>query len=293
MAKRRAITGYLFISPWIIGFLAFTLFPIVAVFLLSFSKYGVFDKPRWIGLTNYAKMFTGDRLFGIALGNTLYYVLVSVPLHVAAGFLLAMGLNAKIRGVTLYRTLFYVPAIVPSVAGSLLFVWLFQPRIGLVNWFLSLFGVKGINWLGRPEWAKPAIIIMSMWRVGGGMIVYLAGLQSIPEHLYEAAEIDGANSWQKFWNVTVPMMTPTIFFNLVMGLINSFQVFETAYIATGGGPLNATLFYLLHLYNEGFQDFEMGYASALAWFLFIIILLLTLLLFRSGQSWVHYEAEGR
>jgi multiple sugar transport system permease protein len=185
-----------------------------------------------------------------------------------------------------------VPSIVPQVAGVLLFVWLFQPQIGLVNWMLDLVGLRGPNWLGRPEWAKPAIIIMSLWGVGGGMIIYLAGLQSIPQHLYEAAQIDGANEWSQFWAVTVPMMTPTIFFNLVMGMINSFQVFTTAYIATGGGPMNATLFYMLYLYNSGFQDFKMGYASALAWILFALVLLLTLLIFRSSASWVYYESGG-
>ncbi|MGQ9631624.1 MAG: carbohydrate ABC transporter permease [bacterium] len=291
-STRRALTGYLFISPWIVGLLTFTLIPILAVFVLSFTRYGVFDTPKWVGLTNYKKILTGDRLFPISLINTLYYVSLTVPLRVVIGFLLALGLNAKIRGVTLYRTFFYVPSIVPQVAAVTLFIWLFQPQIGLLNFLLSLVGVKGPNWLGRPEWAKPAIVIMSMWSVGGTMIVYLAGLQSIPHHLYEAAEIDGANWWHKFWSVTVPMMTPTIFFNLIMGLIGSFQVFTTAYVATGGGPVNSTLFYLLYLYRSGFQDFRMGYASALAWILFLLVLLLTLLLFRSSQSWVYYEAGG-
>ncbi len=292
-SKRRNITGYAFLSPWLIGLLTFTLFPVVAVFVLSFTRYGVFDTPAWEGLANYRKIFD-DRYFWISLGNTAYYVFLSVPLHVAVGFLLALGLNAKVRGVTLYRALFYVPSIVPQVAGVLLFTWLFQPQIGLVNYLLRLVGMQGPNWLGRPEWAKPAIIIMGMWGVGGGMIVYLAGLQSIPQHLYEAAEIDGANEWHQFWAVTVPMMTPTIFFNVVMGLINSFQVFTTAYVATNGGPMNSTLFYMLYLYQMGFQEFRLGYASALAWILFVLVLLLTLLVFRSGQSWVYYEAgEGR
>ncbi len=170
---------------------------------------------------------------------------------------------------TIFRTLFYVPSIVPQVASVLLFVWLFQPQIGLVNFLLDFLGLRGPNWLGRPEWAKPAIIIMGLWGLGGGMIVYLAGLQSIPEHLYEAAQIDGANTWHQFWAVTVPMMTPTIF-NLVMGVINSFQVFTTAYIATSGGPVNSTLFYMLYLYNTGFREFKMGCASALAWILFVL-----------------------
>jgi multiple sugar transport system permease protein len=286
------LTGYLFISPWLVGLLTFTLFPILAVFFLSFTRYGVFDSPTWVGLTNYQKIFADDRLFKISLINTLYYVGLSVPLHVGVGFLLALGLNAKLIGQTIFRTFFYVPSIVPQVAGVLLFVWLFQPQIGLINYFLGLIGVNGPNWLGRPEWAKPAIIIMSMWGVGGGMIIYLAGLQSIPQHLYEAAEIDGANGWHKFRNVTVPMMTPTIFFNVIVGLIGSFQVFTTAYVATGGGPLNSTLFYVLYLYRRAFQDFAMGYASAMAWILFVLVLLLTLVVFRSSSSWVYYESGG-
>ena len=291
-SRRRAITGYAFISPWLIGLLTFTLIPILIVFYLGFTKYGVFDSPEWVGLANYRRIFTDDRLFRVSSLNTLYYVVISVPLQITVGFLLALGLNAKLRGVTLFRTLFYVPAIVPQVAGVLLFVWLFQPQIGLVNWMLGLLGLNGPNWLGRPEWAKPAIIIMSLWGVGASMIIYLAGLQSIPQHLYEAAQIDGANGWKQFWHVTVPMMTATIFFNLVMGVINSFQVFTTAYIATGGGPMNSTLFYMLYLYNSGFQDFKMGYASALAWILFTLVLLLTLLIFRSSSSWVYYESGG-
>jgi multiple sugar transport system permease protein len=292
LAKRRAVTGYLFITPWIIGLLAFTMIPIIAVFVLSFTRFGVFDSPVWVGLDNYRRIFAEDRLFRLSLGNTAYYVFVSVPLHVSLGFLLAVLLNSKVFGVTFFRALFYVPSIVPQVAGVLLFVWLFQPQIGLLNYLLRLVGIPGPNWLGRPEWAKPAIIIMSLWGVGGGMIIYLAGLQSIPEHLYEAAEIDGANAWRRFWAVTVPMMTPTIFFNLVMGLINSFQVFTTAYVATGGGPVNSTLFYMLYLYRRSFQDFRMGYASSLAWILFIIVLALTAVVFRSSSSWVYYESGG-
>lgn len=289
LSKRQAITGYLFISPWFLGLLLFTLFPILAVFYLSFTRYGVFDPPKWVGLSNYVRIFTDDRFFNISLGNTLYYVLVRVPVGIIAAFLLALGLNSSVRGVTIFRTLFYVPSIVPQVAGVLLFVWLFRPQTGLVNFALHLLGIQGPNWLGRPEWAKPAIIIMSMWGIGGSMIIYLAGLQAIPEQQYEAAEIDGANIWQRFWAVTVPMMTPTIFFNLIMGIIGTFQVFATAYVATQGGPMNATLFYMLYLYRTGFQDFKMGYASALAWILFLLVLALTLVIFRSSASWVYYE----
>jgi multiple sugar transport system permease protein len=286
---RRALLGYAFISPWLIGLVAFTAGPILAVLYFSFSEYSIFSAPEWIGLANYREAFGGDRLFPIAIWNTLFYVGLSVPLNLVCGFALALALNARLRGLTLFRTLFYVPAIVPTVAATIVFVWLFDPNLGLINYGLGLVGVRGPNWFGAEEWAKPAIVLLTLWHVGGGMIIYLAGLQGIPAHLYEAAAIDGATRWARLRHVTVPMMTPTIFYNLIVGIIGSFQVFATAYIATGGGPRNATLFYVLHVYRVAFQDFQLGYASALAWILFMIVLLLTLVVFRTGRSWVHYE----
>jgi len=278
---RRALLGYAFISPWLIGFLCFTLGPILAVFYFSFSQYSIFSAPHLIGLQNYLKAFTGDRLFPVALLNTLYYVGVAVPLDLLGGFALALALNARLRGITVFRTLFYIPAIVPTVAATIVFVWLFDPNLGLINYVLSLGGINGPNWLGSATWAKPAIVLLSLWHVGGSMIIYLAGLQGIPEHLYEAAAIDGANRWEKLLHV--------ILYNAVIGVIGSFQVFATAYIATGGGPRNATLFFVLYIYQKAFQDFSLGYASALAWILFLLILVFTLVLFRSSRSWVHYE----
>src|SRR5579884_2786571 len=288
-ARRRALLGYAFISPWLIGLLAFTAGPILAVFYFSFTDYSIFSPPEWVGLANYGQAFGGDRLVPIALGNTLFFVGLSVPLNLVAGFALALALNAKLRGIAAYRTLFYVPAIVPTVAATIVFVWLFDPNLGLVNFGLGLLGVRGPNWFGSEDWAKPAIVLLGLWHVGGGMVIYLAGLQGIPTRLYEAASLDGANWLAKLRHVTIPMMTPTIFYNLVVGIIGSFQVFATAYIATGGGPRNATLFYVLHIYRVGFQDFKLGYASALAWLLFLIVMALTLIVFRSGRSWVHYE----
>ena len=291
-ARRRTFLGYLFLSPWLVGLLAFTLFPILAVFGLGFMEYGIFGRPTWIGLQNYRDILTNDRLFLTTLGNTLYFVALSVPLSTVIGFLLAVALNTRLIGQTLFRTAFYVPSIVPQVAAVLLFVWLFHPQIGLINFALDLLGLDGPNWLGRPQWAKPAIVIMGLWGVGGGMIIYLAGLQSIPQHLYEAAEIDGATEMRRFLMITIPLMTPTLFYNLIIGIIGSFQVFVTAYVATQGGPLNSTLFYVLYLYRYGFEEFRLGYASALAWILFLLVLALTVVVFRSSSSWVYYESGG-
>jgi multiple sugar transport system permease protein len=290
--RRRTLLGYLFLSPWLLGLLAFTLFPILAVFGLGFMKYGIFGRPTWIGIQHYRDIFTDDRLFLTTLGNTLYFVALSVPLSTVIGFLLAVALNTRLIGQTIFRTAFYVPSIVPQVAAVLLFVWLFHPQIGLINFALDLLGLEGPNWLGRPQWAKPAIVIMGLWGVGGGMIIYLAGLQSIPQHLYEAAEIDGATEMRRFLTITIPMMTPTLFYNLVIGIIGSFQVFVTAYVATQGGPLNSTLFYVLYLYRYAFEEFKLGYASAMAWILFLLVLALTVVVFRSSSSWVYYESGG-
>lgn len=290
--RRRTLLGYLFLSPWLLGLLAFTLFPILAVFGLGFMQYGIFGRPTWVGFQNYTDIFTNDRLFLTTLGNTLYFVALSVPLSTVIGFLLAVALNTRLIGQTIFRTAFYVPSIVPQVAGVLLFVWLFHPQIGLINFALDLLGLEGPNWLGRPQWAKPAIVIMGLWGVGGGMIIYLAGLQSIPQHLYEAAEIDGATEMRRFLTITIPMMTPTLFYNLIIGIIGSFQVFVTAYVATQGGPLNSTLFYVLYLYRYAFEEFKLGYASAMAWILFLLVLALTVVVFRSSSSWVYYESGG-
>ena len=299
MARLEAIHGYMFISPWLLGVLFFTLGPMLAGLYFSFTRYEILSPPRWVGLDNYAKILGGsDPLVVKSLYNTLYYVAFSVPLGLIAGFSMALLLNQKLVGIAFFRTSFYMPSIVPTVASVALWMWLLHGRFGLINMALALIGVRGPAWLTDPNWTKPALILWSLWGVGGGMIIYLAGLQSISDQLYEAAAIDGAGPWRKFWNVTLPMMTPTIFFNLIMGIIGSFQVFTPALLMGGtstwtpaGGPLDSLLFYVLYLYQNGFQFLKMGYAAALAWILFLIIMIFTLIQFRTSGRWVYYEAE--
>lgn len=291
MGRREALFFYLFISPWLIGLFVFVIGPIFASLYFSFTRYAIVGAPKWLGLRNYVRAFTQDRLFWKSLWNTFYYVGIGVPLRVIFAFLLAVLLNADIKGRLFYRVAYYMPSIIPGVASAVLWIILLNPKLGLVNLVLGLVGVGPINWLGNPMWSKPAMILMSLWGVGGSMVIYLAGLQAIPHELYEAAQIDGASQWNRFWRVTVPLMTPTIFFNLVTQIIASFQVFGSAYIMTGGGPLNSTRFYMLHLFEYAFSSFKMGYASALAWILLVIILVFTLLTFKSSESWVFYMGE--
>ena len=288
---REALWGYIFVAPWVIGFLVFTLGPVIASIGLSFSDYDFFAPPKFVGLSNYIELFTRDRLFILSLYNTVYYVLFSVPLGIIFAFMLALLLNVKLPGMNIYRTVFYLPAVTSGVAVSLLWIWLFNPQFGLINYLLRSIGLPGPGWLVDPTWSKPAFILMSLWGVGGTAVIFLAGLQGVPTSLYEAAVIDGANTWQKFRHVTIPMMTPVIFFNLVMGLIGSFQVFTSAYVMTGGAPQNSTLFYVLYLFRQAFRLLRMGYAAAMAWVLFVIVILLTLIQFRLSQKWVYYEGE--
>jgi multiple sugar transport system permease protein len=291
-ARREAIAFHIFAAPWIIGLLGFTLGPMVASFLLSFTSYDIITPARWIGFDNYRTMFTSDGLVWHALRVTFTYSLIAVPLGLVVSFLIALLLNQKVRGIYLYRTLFYLPAILPQVPVALLWLWIFNPQFGMLNNFLAIFGIQGPQWLFDEFWVLPAFILISLWGVGGSMVIYLAGLQGIPAHLYEAVEVDGGNWWARFRHVTVPMMSPVIFFNLVTGIIYSMQTFTWAYVMTQGGPANASLFYGLYLYNNAFQYFKMGYASALAWLMFTIILLLTLLVVRSSPLWVYYEGLG-
>ncbi len=291
MARREALFCYFFISPWVLGFIIFTAGPILASLYFSFNDYAIIAPAEWVGLKNFQRLFTGDDLFWKSLWNTLYYVGIGVPLRIVFAFALATLLNQQIRGRLFYRVAYYMPSIIPGVAGAVLWIILLNPRLGLINLVLSLFGIEGPNWLGSPDWSKPALIMMSLWGVGGSMVLYLAGLQGIPESLYEAAKIDGASRWSMFWNVTIPLMTPTILYNLILQIIGSFQVFGSAFIMTHGGPLNSTLFYMLHLYNYAFQYFKMGYASALAWVLFVIIMFFTLITLKWSQAWVFYAGE--
>ena len=299
MTKRRpkvnqeAVWGFVFISPWLVGFLIFTLGPVVASLVLSLTRYELITPPQWVGIDNYVTLMAEDRLFRFSLYNSAYYTLFSVLLGVAVAFGLAVLLNQKLPGMRIYRTAFYLPVVTSGVAVALLWVWLFNAQFGLINFLLRSIGLRGPGWLVDPKWAKPAFILMSLWGTGGTAIIFLAGLQGVPRSLYEAAAIDGANAWRRFWHVTVPMMSPVIFFNVVMGTIGSFQVFTQAYVMTEGGPQNATLFYVLYLFKQGFRLFRMGYAAAMAWILFVIILSLTLVQLRLARRWVYYEGELR
>ncbi|MDP9313034.1 MAG: sugar ABC transporter permease [Chloroflexota bacterium] len=288
LARQEEREFYLFISPWIIGFILFGAGPIIASAVISFTDWSLLSSPRWVGLANYERLFT-DRLFSVTVKNTFIYAIGSVSLGIVAGFLLALLLNQKVWGMSLFRTIFYLPSVVAGIATALLWVNIFHPDFGLINYTLGQFGIQGPGWLQSPTWAMPALIMMSVWGAGGGMVIYLAGLQSIPEHLYEAAALDGAGPLRKFWHITVPMMSPVIFFNMIVGIISSLQAFVLILVMTNGGPANSTLVYGLYLYRTAFQYFEMGYASAMAWVLFIIIMLITALQFRLANRWVYYE----
>ena len=288
----RYFWGYTFISPWLLGFLIFTAYPMVYSAVIAFSQFDLLTPPRFIGADNFGRMLRDD-LFYVALGNTAYYTFLAVPLQVILALGLALALNQKLRGINVFRTLFYLPTVTPTVASVVLFVYMFNFDFGFFNWVTGWFGIPKISWLGDPLWVKPAFVLMSLWSVGGQMVIFLAGLQSVPIELVEAASIDGAGVLRRFWHVTVPMITPVIFFNLVLGIIGSFQIFTVAFIATGGGPVYATLFYVLWLYEHAFHNFKMGYAAAVAWVLLGIIMLFTLLQFYLGRKWVYYEAGGR
>ena len=288
LAREEMRDGYLMIGLWLIGFLVFTAGPIAASMGLSLTKWDLISDAKWIGWTNYQTLFKDD-LIRISLWNTFYFTVVLVPLSTIGALLLALAMNMKIRGIRLYRTLYYLPSITPAVATTLLWLVIFQPDFGVANYLLQGLGVPKQAWLLDPLQAKPVLIIMALWGIGGGMPIFLAGLQAVPRELYEAAEIDGSNRWNSFFYVTLPLMTPVIFFSVITGIIGSFQVFTSAYIATDGGPQNATLFYVLLLYRNAFQYFKMGYASAMAWILFLIILAFTILQFRLARRWVYYE----
>lgn len=293
MRQREAIDGYICALPGILGLLIFTIGPIIASFYISFTRWDMLRTPKWRGLYNYTRLLTNDPLFWQSLKVTAIYAAVTVPLALVLSLAVAVLMNQKVKGISVFRTIYYLPSVVTGVSVSILWIWIFSPEFGLFNWFLSLFGIKGPAWLADPFWALPALMIMAMWGIGGGMIVYLAGLQSIPTQLYEAAQIDGATAWQRFRKITIPMLSPVIFFNLIMGIIGSFQVFTQGYVMTSGGPANATLFYVLYLYYKAFQDLRMGYAAAMAWILFVIVLALTLVVFKTSGKWVYYEGQLR
>jgi multiple sugar transport system permease protein len=289
-ARREAVEGYLFISPWIVGLVVFTVGPIVVSLYLSFTQYSVFTAPTWIGVTNYTNILTRDRLFWTSLYDTAYFVVVSVPVNVIIALLMGLLLSVNLPGIGLYRTFYYVPVVVPSVANALLWSILFSNE-GLVNEILQFLHLPRLNWLFDPRITKLIFVVMDAWGVGTTAMIFLSGLKNIPATFYESANVDGAGLLQRFWHVTIPLLTPVIFFNVVIGIINTFQVFTGAYVITSGGPANATLFYVLYLYQNGFSYFKMGYASALAWILFLIIFVFTVIQLRLARRWVYYEAQ--
>lgn len=295
--RKEAITGLLFISPWLIGFLLFYAIPALVSFVISFTKWNIVGTPVWIGLDNYREIFTGDRNFWNSVGVTIRYALIYIPLMTILAIITAMALNAKVKGIGIFRTLVYMPSIAPAIAASLVFMWILQPTYGLLNILLSYLGINGPNWFKDPRFALWGIIMIAMWRLGAAAVIYLAGLQNIPAQLYDAADVDGASGWQKFWNVTLPMLSPILFFQIVVELIGVFQTFTPAYVVSQSsgyaGPIKQLYFYMLYVYIKGWQNLQMGYASALSWLLTIFILIITVLVFRSSPYWVHYEAEKK
>ena len=288
---KQTLEGYLFIAPWLVGFIVFMAGPVAASLGLSFFRWSLIRPPSFVGVENYVTMFTDDPLFWQSLRVTLIYVAVAVPLQIAFALFLALLLNQKVRLIPIFRTMFYLPSVVGFVAVAVLWAWLYQPEFGLVNDFLRRVGIEGPAWLISKRWALPAIIGASLWTVGGTMIIFLAGLQNIPQHLYEAAALDGAGELAQFRHVTLPMLSPVIFFNLILGMIAGFRTFELPLVMTNGGPLNTTMFYALYLYLNAFSFLKVGYAAALAWVLFIVILLVTVAQLRLARRWVYYEFE--
>jgi multiple sugar transport system permease protein len=292
MARREAFTFYVLIAPWVVGFLVFLAWPMLRSLYLSFTDYSLLSPPVWVGFQNYQRIFA-DPDFWQSLKVTLIFALGSVPGGTVIALAIAMVLSQKLRGINFWRTIFFMPSVLSSIAVAILWLFIFRPEGGLLNVVLGWFGIQGPSWVTSETWALPALILMSWWTVGGQMVIYLAGLKGIPDTFYEAAEIDGANGWQKFRFVTIPMLSPTIFFNVVLGIIGALQVFDVGWVMTRGGPNKATLFYMINLYNRAFSYVQMGYASALGWILFIIIMAITLLVIRSSAAWVYYEAEAK
>jgi multiple sugar transport system permease protein len=286
--RKNLLLGLAFTSPWIIGFLVFVVYPILASLYFSFTDYDVIRSPRFVGLRNFERLATSDSLFWTVLYNTVYYVIFAVPGAVVVGFLLAALLNREMRGRSVMRTVFFLPSIVPQVASALLWLWIFAPQYGLLNAYFQGVGMTSIPWLSDPALAKPSLILIHLWASGGVMVIFLAALQDVPRHLYEAAKVDGATWLHELWHITVPMVTPAILFSLITGLIFGFQYFTFAWILTNGGPVNSTEFYSMYLYRNAFIFFKMGYASAMAWILFIVVVVATVLLFKTSARWTYY-----
>ena len=283
--------GVLFLAPWFIGFILFTFYPLAASFVYSFSEYHSRKPLIWVGLENYQTMFT-DKLFWTSLWNTLYMVIFAVPITLLTSFLCAVLLNLKVTGQSIYRVIYFLPSIVPTVASTLLWLWILNPQAGVMNTLLGHLGINGPNWLSDPTWSKPSLILLGTWGMGSTIVIYLSGLQDVPVSLLEAAELDGANWWQRLRYITIPMVSPITLFNLITGMIFMFQYFAQAYVFRGtqglGSPLNSTLFYSVYLFQTGFQYLKIGYASAMAWVLFIIILVCTILMLKVSDRFTYY-----
>ena len=290
MEKKNLLSGLLFVSPWLIGIAVFLLYPILASLYYSFCEYSVLTRPQWIGLGNYVDLFS-DEVFWISLWNTFYFAIFSLPLTIVFALAVAFLLNTSIKGMGVYRAIIFVPTLVPKVAMAVLFMWIFNSQFGILNYLLGLFGISGPDWLGSSFWSKPSLIIMSLWGIGNTVVLLLAALQEVPASLYEAAEIDGANWFQKIRYVSIPMVSPVIFFVLITGVIGVLQIFTGPYILTGGGPARSTLFYTMYLFDNGFRYLRMGYACSMAWILFLIILVLTWLTNKISSKHVHYMGK--
>jgi ABC-type sugar transport system permease subunit len=289
--RRSLIQGLLFVSPWLIGFVLFTVYPLIYSFYVSLTRFDLISKPRFIGLANYSELFFDDPLFWQVVGNTLFYVFLSVPLALAFAFCIANLLNTHIVGRSAFRAVMYIPAIVPAVCTAMVWLFLLNIQYGAVNGILQALGLPVIPFLSNPALAKPSLIMIAVWATGNTVVIFLAGLQDVPKSLYEAAIVDGANGWQQFWNVTIPLSTPVILYNMIIGFIAAFQEFTLPQLLTNGGPANATLLYSVYLYRNAFTYLRMGKASALAWILFLIIVIFTVLLFRTSARWVFYGGE--
>ena len=291
LQRREARAGWLFVLPWVFGLLAFTAYPVLATFYFSFTSYNIIEAPQWIGLQNYQTMFTADPDFRNAVRNSAYYALISVPLSLLLALGLALVMNVRARGIGIYRTIFYLPALVPPVASTIIFFLMFNPDNGLANALLAMLHLPPQGWFADEQQAKPMLIVLSLWNLGSAALIFLAGLQEIPQTLLEAAMIDGAGAWRRFRHITLPLLSPVILFNLVMGVIASFQVFTQALVigGTNGDPQGSTLMFMVLIYRDAFRYFSMGYASALSVLLFATVVVVTLLIFWSARMWVFYE----
>jgi multiple sugar transport system permease protein len=288
VVQRNFLRGLAFISPWLIGFLIFTVFPILASLYYSFTDYSLLNTPEFVGLKNYATLFTKDEFFGKVLYNTLYLAVLAVPSSQIVAFLLASLLNTKLVGRSFFRTIFFIPSIVPVVSSAMIWLWIYNTQYGLINSNLVNLGLPVIPFLSSPKLAKISLIIIYCWATGSSMMIFLAALQDVPQSLYDAAKVDGAGAVARFFNVTIPMCTPAILFNLLMGVIDTFQYFTFVWVLTRGGPNFSTEFYSVYLYRNAFAFLKMGYASAMAWILFLIVLVVTFVLFRTSARWVYY-----